>query len=125
MTEPPPNRSVQWMPVFWGALIFSVLLAVGGMMVFRFHLYLSWLGAASVSTALLFGIDKVAAKFNWRRIPERSLLLMVLVGGWGGGWIGQFLFRHKRRKWVFWLVLAVATLLHATAVWFIWQHTGF
>ncbi|TWI69588.1 uncharacterized protein DUF1294 [Pseudoduganella lurida] len=43
-------------------------------------------------------IDKRAARLKRRRIPERTLLLLGLVGGWPGGLLAQSIVRHKTVK---------------------------
>lgn len=54
---------------------------------------------------LLFGLDKRAAVYGLRRVPERRLIVAVLLFGAMGGWLGQRLFRHKTRKPPFtWLI---------------------
>ena len=57
---------------------------------------LLWLYLAAVSLALfaLMGIDKAAAKNRCRRIPERTLLALAVLGGIAG----MLAFRHKTRK---------------------------
>lgn len=125
MNETVPKRTVRWLPVLWMALVVTAALCVVWWHFWGLHFYLAWLISATPVTVVLFGWDKVVAKLGWRRVPERTLLLMNLVGGFIGGWVGQFLFRHKTRKWTFWLVLGLSTLLHATIFWFIWQDTGF
>lgn len=107
------------------AMVCSGLLSAVCWQFLRWHGYLGWLAGSGVVTGLLYGWDKLAATRTWRRIPERSLWAMILAGGVFGAWIGQFLFRHKSRKWAFWLVLVLATLLHGVLIWFLWQHTGF
>ncbi len=61
---------------------------------------LLWLYLAAVSLALfaLMGIDKAAAKNRCRRIPERTLLALAVLGGSPGGIAGMLAFRHKTRK---------------------------
>ncbi|MDF1892781.1 DUF1294 domain-containing protein [Rahnella sp. Lac-M11] len=49
-------------------------------------------------TLLIYGADKLAARKGWRRIPENTLLLFGLLGGWAGALAGQQLFRHKTQK---------------------------
>lgn len=44
------------------------------------------------------GIDKLQAIFGWRRISERNLLFMAMIGGGVGAKLGQIFFRHKTRK---------------------------
>ena len=72
--------------------------------------------ATGVATFILYGIDKAQAKaFQGNaknRVPENLLHLLALVGGYIGGWAGMFIFWHKVRKPVFWVVLTVSTVLH-------------
>ncbi len=49
-------------------------------------------------TLLIYGADKLAARKSWHRIPESTLLLFGLLGGWTGALAGQQLFRHKTQK---------------------------
>ncbi len=83
------------------------------------QVYLLWLAAASFITFILYGYDKLQARRSGWRIPENTLLLLALVGGFPGGWLGRWLFRHKTRKGVFLFVLIIGTLLHAGLVYFL------
>ena len=47
---------------------------------------------------LSMGIDKWKAKRGAWRIPEQTLISMVLLGGGIGGIIGMYMFRHKTKK---------------------------
>ena len=42
--------------------------------------------------------DKWKAKRNAWRIPEQTLLSLVLLGGGIGGIAGMYVFRHKTKK---------------------------
>jgi uncharacterized membrane protein YsdA (DUF1294 family) len=70
---------------------------------------------ASIICLWLYGLDKRRAIGGGRRVPERTLHTLELLGGWPGAIAGQAIFRHKRRKrsymLVFWLIVA----LHAAA----------
>ena len=71
----------------------------------------------SVATFLLYLIDKrKASRARWR-IPESTLLLAELVGGWPGAFLGQHFLRHKNRKVeyqvIFWLIVMVHLLFWA------------
>jgi uncharacterized membrane protein YsdA (DUF1294 family) len=80
--------------------------------------YLAWLGAWSVIAFATYGFDKWRAVRGGRRIPERRLHRLALVGGAAGGWLGMLLFRHKRRTAAVRRVLALATILQlALAAW--------
>lgn len=58
----------------------------------------------------LYAIDKSAAREERRRIPERTLHLIALAGGWPGAILAQQHLRHKTVKvsfqLVFWLTVA-------------------
>lgn len=57
--------------------------------------------AVSVVTFGAYGIDKVKAMSGAWRIPEKVLLLLSLLGGGVGGFLGMQLFHHKTRHWYF------------------------
>lgn len=47
---------------------------------------------------LAMGIDKWKAKRDAWRIPEQTLLSLVVLGGGIGGIAGMYTFRHKTKK---------------------------
>lgn len=47
---------------------------------------------------LAMGIDKWKAKRNAWRIPEQTLISLVVLGGGIGGIAGMYVFRHKTKK---------------------------
>lgn len=57
-----------------------------------------WIAACSIASITQYGVDKSRAIQGRRRIPEKSLLLVALAGGWPGALIAQSWFRHKTRK---------------------------
>lgn len=74
----------------------------------------AWLlisGISSLLTFFAYAIDKSAARQHRRRIPEKTLHMLGLLGGWPGALLAQQLLRHKSRKTrfqtVFWLTVAV------------------
>ena len=42
-------------------------------------------------------VDKLYAKKNMRRITERTLLGVAVIGGSIGGWAGMYTVRHKTK----------------------------
>ena len=52
----------------------------------------------SLSCFVAYAIDKSAARNGGWRTPERTLLLLGLVGGWPGGVLAQKWLRHKTTK---------------------------
>lgn len=51
--------------------------------------------AINTITFLIYGIDKFKAKKNKWRIPESTLLLLAIIGGSIGAWLGMKVWHHK------------------------------
>lgn len=81
--------------------------------------YLLWyLAAVNLVTLALYGIDKAKARRGKWRIPEKTLLLLPLLGGSVGALAGMHLFRHKTKHWYFrWGIPAMLLLQLALAAW--------
>ena len=60
-----------------------------------------WLAVLNPATFLLFGLDKLFAKQNKRRIRERTLLFLAFLGGSIGALTGMILWNHKTRHNLF------------------------
>ena len=71
---------------------------------------------ASLAAFAAYGIDKRRAVKDKQRIPEKTLHLMALVGGWPGAVLGQQIFRHKTQKIGFRVILWTIITLHIVAV---------
>ena len=56
---------------------------------------LIYLLIANVATFIIYGIDKLKAKEHWWRISEFTLLLLAIVGGSIGAWLGMKVWHHK------------------------------
>ena len=54
--------------------------------------------AASAASFVMMSIDKQRATQRRRRIPEQTLHLLELAGGWPGSLAAQHIIRHKNRK---------------------------
>jgi uncharacterized membrane protein YsdA (DUF1294 family) len=91
----------------------------------------AWLLAWSLVTFVVYAVDKRTARANAsergrstqrRRVPERTLHLLALIGGFPGAWLGRQRLRHKTRKPGFAAVLALAALVHAALLttWLVW-----
>ena len=44
---------------------------------------------------IVYGIDKLKARKNLWRIPETTLLLLAVIGGSVGAWLGMRVWHHK------------------------------
>lgn len=84
------------------------------------HPYLTWLLVAGGITFLLYGWDKSLSKKKGWRVPEKVFHVLTLAGGFIGGWIGRYLFRHKTKKGYFLFILIVSTVIHAAVGWWVW-----
>lgn len=83
--------------------------AVGS--IFTSHPVVMWFLLANVLTLVIYGIDKTAARKTWRRVPESTLLVFGVVGGWPGAIVGQQLFRHKTQKQPFKTYFIISVLV--------------
>lgn len=69
---------------------------------------------------IMYGIDKYRARNGKWRIPEATLLMLAVVGGSVGAWLGMKVWHHKTRHRKFrygvpailLLQIVVATLLY-------------
>lgn len=59
----------------------------------------------------MFGIDKQRARKKGRRIPEKQLLFISLMGGSIGALSGMYLFHHKTKHPLFYLGIPTILLL--------------
>lgn len=59
------------------------------------YIVISYLLGINIVTFIIYGIDKLKAKKGWWRIPEATLLLLALVGGSIGAWVGMKMWHHK------------------------------
>jgi uncharacterized membrane protein YsdA (DUF1294 family) len=77
---------------------------------------------ASLASFGAYAMDKSAAHSRSRRIPERTLLLLGLAGGWPGALLAQRMFRHKTAKTAFQVKfwLSVAANIGAAAGCVLW-----
>ncbi len=73
--------------------------------------------AANVLAWGAFRLDKICARRQWRRVPERTLIALTLFGG-SGALIGMYAHRqrHKSNKAVFVVAVVLAMLLQLAAL---------
>lgn len=75
-----------------------------------------WLLFINLTGIGVMGLDKHKAILHRRRIPERTLFLIALLGGSLGTWIGMYLFRHKTRHLRFVLGIPLILLIQAAVL---------
>ena len=59
------------------------------------NIILGYLLAINIASFFLYGIDKYKAKKGRWRISEAILLLMAVIGGSIGAWVGMRIWHHK------------------------------
>lgn len=64
-------------------------------------LVLGYHALVSLYAFYLYGLDKRRSVVGGRRVPERTLHLLGLMGGWGGGLAARRLLGHKTAKRAF------------------------
>jgi uncharacterized membrane protein YsdA (DUF1294 family) len=88
-------------------------------MSYAIFIYLSIVVVMSVVCFAAYGLDKRRAGNGGRRVPERTLHILALMGGWPGAMLAQRHFRHKTMKLsfliVFWLVIVLHVVIVGTA----------
>jgi uncharacterized membrane protein YsdA (DUF1294 family) len=76
-------------------------------------------------TFVQYGWDKRQAKKQKRRIPEKRLHILALIGGTVGALLGQLTFRHKTKKKRFQVVFIGIVVLQlaliAACIYLNWQ----
>lgn len=83
------------------------------------HPLVMWFLTINVLTLVMYGADKMAARRGMRRVPEATLLVFGVTGGWPGAIVGQQLFRHKTQKQPFksyFFISVVVSIAMMTAV---------
>jgi uncharacterized membrane protein YsdA (DUF1294 family) len=76
---------------------------------------------ASIISYYLYAKDKKAAKNGMWRVPENTLHLSALLGGWPGSILGQQKLRHKTKKVSFRIVFFITLLTNLCLLF--WLHT--
>lgn len=76
-------------------------------------LYLLIINAAGF---LLMLTDKLRAKKNLWRIPEKTLMTVAILGGSIGAYAGMHLFRHKTKHPKFYIGIPVIIVLQLALV---------
>ncbi len=82
------------------------------------QILLIYLLVINVVGFLLMGIDKLRAKKQVWRVPEKTLFLMALIGGSIGTNVGMYVFRHKTKHWYF--VIGMPLILIAQIALIVW-----
>jgi uncharacterized membrane protein YsdA (DUF1294 family) len=66
-------------------------------------------------------LDKKFAQRNQRRISEKSLLIIAIIGGSIGIWTGMFWSKHKTKKFKFMFGIPFIIFIQANIYWLIFK----
>lgn len=78
----------------------------------------------SVIAYITYAIDKKAAIKNRRRVSEKSLHLLGVLGGWPGALLAQQRLRHKTQKTSFQLMYWLTVVLNLAGLWWLSTFLG-
>lgn len=70
-----------------------------------------YISILNIFSFILMGLDKFFAIKRLRRVSEKTLLFVALIGGAFGMWIAMMTFRHKTKHLKFKLLLPILSLL--------------
>lgn len=65
----------------------------------------------NIISFIIYGIDKLKAKRKYRRIKEKTLITLSLIGGPLGSIMGMYIFRHKTKKLKFKILNLLSLIL--------------
>jgi uncharacterized membrane protein YsdA (DUF1294 family) len=71
--------------------------------------------ALNLLTFLIYGIDKFKAKKAKWRISEATLILLAVIGGSIGAWLGLKVWRHKTQHKKFYIGIPIILTLQVIA----------
>ena len=77
---------------------------------------LGYLASVNLLAFTVYGADKRRAKKDKRRVPEKTLFLLAIIGGSVGGILGMRTFRHKTRHKQFSVGLPVILVVQIVLV---------
>ena len=80
---------------------------------------LQFLAVINVATFLTYGLDKWKAKRSKWRIREAALLMLAVLGGSIGAWLGMIVWHHKTQHKKFKYGIPAIILVQAIIIWYL------
>ncbi len=77
--------------------------------------------AVNISVFLLYGLDKIKAKKNQWRVPEKTLIVTAVFGVFGAIF-GMMIFHHKVRKPKFAIGIPIIMILEIMTFYITWSY---
>ena len=82
------------------------------------------LGVWNAIVFLVYGLDKLKAKKDMWRIPEKTLLLLAFLMGGLGAVLGMRVFHHKTKHKIFTIGVPVCLLLNLAVLYLLLFYKG-
>ena len=79
---------------------------------------LPYLVVINVATFFTYGLDKWKAKRSRWRIREAALLLLAVLGGSIGAWLGMKVWHHKTQHKKFKVGIPIIIIAQAIIIWY-------
>lgn len=89
-------------------IIFASLLGSFVFWVYSFFVF----PVLCLASFALYALDKMRARSESRRIPEATLHMLDVFGGWPGGLVAQRMFRHKTKKTSYQVLFWASVVFH-------------
>ncbi len=83
-----------------------------------------YLVTTNVVTFFIFGIDKWKAKHSKWRITEATLLMLAILGGSIGAWLGMKIWHHKTMHKKFKYGIPLILIVQVTVLWMLLGREG-
>jgi len=83
------------------------------------QIFLLYFITINIVTFFYFGLDKLKSQTGDRRISEKMLWILTLIGGSAGALLAMWFFRHKTKKLSFQAVVAVILVVQIWVVYLI------
>lgn len=84
-------------------------------------LFLYYIIGISVITFFVYGIDKYKAKQQQWRIPEKTLIMLAIIGGSIGALAAMRIFRHKTLHTKFRLGIPCILIIQVVCLYYLQQ----
>lgn len=90
---------------------------------FYIEIFIYYLIAINIIAFIVYGIDKFKATKGYWRIPESTLLLLAIIGGSVGAWLGMMLWHHKTKHWKFMIGVPAVFFFHLSLIAYVyWKY---
>lgn len=83
------------------------------------RILLIYLAVVNILTFIVFGVDKMNAKFNRQRVRIVTLLGLAFIGGSVGALIGMYVFHHKTKKAYFTVGVPLILLMQVVVLFYV------